>query len=107
MAKSACNELLEISPFQSDEGERIGEHPSDVPTETLSQKFRAQNPLKAIREKCLDCCCGNGSEVRKCVAIDCPLWPFRMSMNPLRKKRELSSAEKRARTERLSKSCGS
>jgi hypothetical protein len=40
-------DFLEISPFQADEGELIGKHPSDVPSETLSLKFRAQNPLKA------------------------------------------------------------
>jgi hypothetical protein len=95
--------LLEISPFKADEGELIGKHPSDVPSEGLSLKFRAQNPLKAIREKCLDCCCANAAEVRKCVAVDCALWPFRMGTNPFRKKRELSTAQKRQRTERLSK----
>ena len=89
----------EISPFQSDEGELIGKHLGEVPPQILSQKFRAQNPLKAIRGKCLDCCCGSGS--------DCPLWPFRMGTNPFRKKRELSSAEKRERAERLVKPCGS
>jgi hypothetical protein len=89
--------FLEISPLQADEGELI-------PPQILSQKFRAQNPLKAIREKCLDCCCGNGSEVRKCVAVDCSLWAFRMGTNPFRKKRELSPAQKRERAERLLKS---
>lgn len=33
---------------------------------------------KAIRLKCLDCCCGQQAEVRKCPAVDCPLWRFRM-----------------------------
>ncbi len=33
---------------------------------------------KAIRLKCLDCCCGQAAEVRKCPAEDCPLWRFRM-----------------------------
>ena len=33
---------------------------------------------KAIRLKCLDCCCGQPAEVRKCPAVDCPLWRFRM-----------------------------
>ena len=33
---------------------------------------------KAIRLKCLDCCCGNTAEVRKCPAINCPLWRYRM-----------------------------
>jgi hypothetical protein len=96
-------DLLEISPFQADEGELIGKHPSDVPSEILSLKFSAQNPLKAIREKCLDCCCSNAAEVRKCVATDCPLWPLRMGTNPFRKKRELTPEQKCQRTERLAK----
>lgn len=33
---------------------------------------------KAIRLKCIDCCCGNTAEVRKCPATQCPLWRFRM-----------------------------
>src|SRR5262245_8986831 len=96
-------DLLEISPFQSDAGELIGKHPRDVPSQILSLNFRAQKPLKAIREKCLDCCCGNAAEVRKCVAVDCPLWPYRMTTNPFRKKRELSPAQKPERAERLAK----
>jgi hypothetical protein len=95
------DDLLEISPFQADEGELVGKHPSDVPSQILSLNFRAQNPLKAIREKCLDCCCGNAAEVRKCVAVNCPLWPLRMRTNPFRKKRELSSQQKDEIVERL------
>ena len=34
-------------------------------------------PLKAIRAKCLDCCCGVMSEVRLCSMTDCPLHQFR------------------------------
>ena len=96
-------DFLEISPYQADEGELIGKHPVDVPSEILSLKFRAQNPLRAIREKCLDCCCGNAAEVRKCVAVDCPSWPFRMGTNPFRKKRELSAQQKCERARRLAK----
>lgn len=33
---------------------------------------------KAIRLKCLDCCCGNSAEVRRCPVTDCPLWRYRM-----------------------------
>lgn len=32
---------------------------------------------KAIRLKCLDCCCGSANEVRACVCLDCPLYRFR------------------------------
>lgn len=33
---------------------------------------------QAIRAKCLDCCAGQLKEVRRCVCIKCPLYPFRM-----------------------------
>lgn len=33
---------------------------------------------KAIRLKCLDCCCGQVKEVRLCSATRCPLWRFRL-----------------------------
>lgn len=94
-------DFLQISPFKADDGEPIGRTPNEVSPQTLRLNFRAQNPLKGIREKCIDCCCGETSEVRKCVAVDCPLWPFRMGRNPFRKRRELSPAEKHARAERL------
>lgn len=40
------------------------------------------SPLKIIRAKCLDCSCGQQSEVRLCPVKRCPLWPFRMGHNP-------------------------
>ena len=33
---------------------------------------------KAIRLKCIDCCCGNMAEVRRCPSEQCPLWRYRM-----------------------------
>lgn len=39
-------------------------------------------PIKAIRAKCLDCCCGHPSEVRICTAVKCPLYPYRMGKRP-------------------------
>lgn len=33
---------------------------------------------KAIRLKCLDCCCGSYAEVRQCSATNCPLYRYRM-----------------------------
>ena len=93
--------MMEKSSFQADEGELIGKHPADVPLENLSLKFRAQNPLKAIRGKCLDCCCGSATEVRKCMSVDCPSWPFRMGTNPFRKRSVLSEEEKSNRALRL------
>ena len=39
-------------------------------------------PLKAIRKNCIDCSGGSRGEARKCIATDCPCWPFRMGTNP-------------------------
>ncbi|MED5605974.1 hypothetical protein VYE96_12220 [Fusobacterium pseudoperiodonticum] len=35
-------------------------------------------PMKAIRLKCLDCSCGQLSEVKECSIKNCALYPFRM-----------------------------
>jgi hypothetical protein len=95
------NPLLKISVDECDGGELVGERPDDVPSELLSLNFSARNPLKAIRAKCLDCCCGHAAEVRKCVATDCPLWPFRLGTNPFRQKSALSNEERKRRASRL------
>ena len=42
-------------------------------------------PLKAIRQKCLDCCMGSAQEVRLCPVRDCALYPYRTGHNPKRK----------------------
>jgi len=39
-------------------------------------------PVRAIRAKCLDCCCGSWHEVRLCPCDDCALWPWRMGRRP-------------------------
>ena len=39
-------------------------------------------PMKAIRAKCLDCCCGQMNEVRLCPCKGCPLWAYRMGHRP-------------------------
>lgn len=41
-------------------------------------------PMKAIRAKCLDCCCGSSNEVRLCTIEKCPLYPYRFGKNPNR-----------------------
>jgi hypothetical protein len=103
MSVAASNPLLEMSGDNTDGGQAVGRRPSDVPSEFLSANFSAQNPMKAIRAKCLDCCCGNAAEVRKCTATDCPLWPFRLGSNPFRKKSTLSEGDKQRRAAQLSR----
>lgn len=53
-------------------------------------------PIKAIRAKCLDCCCDSQSEVKNCTIERCPLWPYRMGRNPYRPKLSVEEKERRA-----------
>lgn len=41
-----------------------------------------RTPMKAIRAKCIDCCCGDMKEIRECTIEKCPLWPYRMGHRP-------------------------
>jgi len=50
-------------------------------------------PLKSIRAKCIDCCCGQIYEVKRCVCVECPLYPFRMGHNPNRQKIRQNDSE--------------
>lgn len=62
------------------------------------------NPIKAIREKCIDCCGGSRKEVELCtVGINCPLYDFRFGKNPYRKKRVMTEEQRIAAAERLAK----
>lgn len=66
------------------------------------EEMKRMTPVKAIRAKCLDCCCDQVAEVRACPAGDCPLWPYRMGHNPARK-RELTEEQKARIGERLTR----
>lgn len=57
------------------------------------------NPVKVIRLKCLDCCCGSSHEVELCPCKDCPSWPWRFGKNPYRKKTVMSEEERQRRRE--------
>jgi hypothetical protein len=106
MNPSALTDLRQLSPFPADGGELIGKGPREVPLPILSRYHREKNPLKALRARCLDCCCGNASEVRKCTAVECPSWAFRMGTNPFREKRVLSADQKAALADRLARARG-
>ena len=54
-------------------------------------------PLKAIREKCLDCCCYQPKEVKLCPITKCSLWEFRFG----HVKREMSEEAKQKARERM------
>lgn len=37
-------------------------------------------PRKAMRAKCLECCAGSPSAVKRCPMTDCTLWPYRLGV---------------------------
>lgn len=60
-------------------------------------------PLRAIRQKCLDCSGGSVTEVDRCVIKDCPLYPYRKGKNPNRTPRVLTDEQRDMLRERLLK----
>ena len=60
-------------------------------------------PLRAIRAKCIDCSTGSMKEVRECVMLDCPLYPYRLGKSPNRKPRILTDEEREALRQRMAK----
>ena len=57
---------------------------------------RSNNPIKRIREYCIQCVADQPKEVELCPITDCPLYDFRFGKNPFRAKRELTEEQKEA-----------
>jgi hypothetical protein len=66
------------------------------------KSIEATTPIKAIKAKCLDCCCGDRAEVKECQARNCPLWQYRLGKNPNRA-RNMTDEQRQAAKERLAK----
>jgi hypothetical protein len=65
-----------------------GRDPRAVPQANLASAGHLPQPLlKIIRAKCLDCCAGNQTEVARCTAVGCSLWPYRTGASPFAKAR--------------------
>lgn len=61
-------------------------------------------PLNAIKEHCIDCCCGVKAEVKNCTVLNCPLYPFRNGKNPYTKRgQNMTDEQKQAVAERMKK----
>ena len=54
---------------------------------------KTTSPLRAIRNKCLDCTCGSAKEVQLCPIAKCSLHAFRFGKNPYRKERSEAQME--------------
>lgn len=63
-----------------------------------------KNPVKAIRAYCIGCMGGQVSEVEKCWAEHCELFPFRMGKNPYRAERVYTPEQRAAMAQRLADS---
>ena len=80
----------------------IGRDPRTCSQDELNRWGHSSSPvLSIIRAKCLDCVGESPSEIRKCTAVSCPLWPYRMGTNPLRDKREMSEEDRKVVSERF------
>jgi hypothetical protein len=68
---------------QNPDGSTEGRDPKSVSREALHAAGHQKQPkLDLIRAKCIDCCAGDKSEIVKCTAIGCALWPYRMGEDP-------------------------
>ena len=85
------------------EGVPVGRDPRQMTDrERVALGFCPRPLLAAIRDKCLDCCCGNAAEVRRCGMIDCPLWWYRLGTNPGHRL-NLTEDQRRERADRLAR----
>ena len=69
----------------------------------IEEDQKILTPLSAIRAKCIDCSTGSMKEVRECVMLDCPLYPYRLGKSPNRKPRILTDEEREALRQRMAK----
>lgn len=49
--------------------------------------MKVLSPLRAIRKKCIDCCCDSTKSIKFCEIADCTLWPYRFGVRPSTAKR--------------------
>ena len=71
--------------LEQHDGHSVGRDPRTMSADELvAIGHQRMSPIRAIRARCVDCCGGSLGEVRKCVATNCPAWPFRMGKNPWR-----------------------
>jgi len=83
------------------DGVTEGADPRTLPRELLAEVHQPSPILDVIREKCLDCSGYQPSEIARCTAIACSLWPYRMATNPFRAARELTPEQREAGAARL------
>jgi hypothetical protein len=84
-------ERAHAAGYEPDGDYFVGRDPRQMNRAELEAMGHApMSPMEATRAKCLDCA-GSSDEVRRCVAMTCPSWPFRTGKNPWR---EVSEARR-------------
>jgi hypothetical protein len=78
------------------DGSTEGKHPRDADVNVMQEIHEPAPLLRVIRAKRIDCSGGSESEARKCTAIGCALWPYRMATNPFRAPREMTQEQREA-----------
>ncbi|UOF77494.1 hypothetical protein [Caudoviricetes sp.] len=79
-----------------------GIHPSKLTADDFREMGHEPIGLrKVIKKACMDCCVGSYSEVVKCVATTCALYPYRTGKNPFAPKREYTEEERNALREKM------
>lgn len=100
-ARGRDADLSKADAIKAAGSEMEGQYPiGRDPRQMTQDELRAmgQEPMSAtaaIRAHCLDCCAGSAYEVRCCMALRCPSWPWRMGTNPWR--REMSEEQRESR----------
>ena len=59
------------------------------------------NPVKAIRDWCLQCSGDSYNNLKTCPSQDCPLYPFGLGKNPFRTPRKISDEQRAKMAENL------
>jgi hypothetical protein len=80
-----------------------GLDPRELDRALLEQVHPPAPILDVIREKCLDCSGYQPSEVDRCTAIACSLWPYRFGTNPFSNRKGNTDALFRAKEARQCK----
>lgn len=73
-----------------------GIRPEQLSRDDLAALGHEPGALNAIRQNCVQCQGGAEAEVRRCTTTWCPLWPFRMTSDPWRRRRWDQPARERA-----------
>lgn len=90
---------FEIDPVEKS---KVGRDPREMSVADLEASGHTKRPmLDAVRAHCLTCCGESQSEVRRCTAVACALWPYRMRNDPFRERRDLSDEQRAAAATRL------